>query len=59
MKLHLIREIINFIFFSCGRQMLKGVANVEMGEGHHPTANEMQRTRSGKVIKLFQEYIGI
>ncbi|XDV18435.1 hypothetical protein PO909_024133 [Leuciscus waleckii] len=28
---------------SCGRQMLKGVANVEMGEGHHPTANEMQR----------------
>lgn len=39
--------------------MLKGVANVEMGEGHHPTANEMQRTRSGKVINLFQEYIGI
>lgn len=33
---------------SCGRQMLKGVANVEMGEGHHPTANEMQRTRSAE-----------
>ncbi|CAM4521784.1 unnamed protein product [Leuciscus chuanchicus] len=36
---------------SCGRQMLKGVANVEMGEGHHPTANEMQRTRSAEVAE--------
>uniref|UniRef100_A0A9J7Z741 Phosphodiesterase n=1 Tax=Cyprinus carpio carpio TaxID=630221 RepID=A0A9J7Z741_CYPCA len=33
---------------SCGRQMLKGVASVEVVEGHHTTANEMQRTRSGK-----------
>uniref|UniRef100_A0A671SQK9 Phosphodiesterase n=1 Tax=Sinocyclocheilus anshuiensis TaxID=1608454 RepID=A0A671SQK9_9TELE len=33
---------------SCGRQMLKGVASIEVGEGHHTTANEMQRTRSGK-----------
>uniref|UniRef100_A0A672P728 Phosphodiesterase n=1 Tax=Sinocyclocheilus grahami TaxID=75366 RepID=A0A672P728_SINGR len=37
---------------SCGRQMLKGVASIEVGEGHHTTANEMQRTRSGKVNKL-------
>uniref|UniRef100_A0A671S833 Phosphodiesterase n=1 Tax=Sinocyclocheilus anshuiensis TaxID=1608454 RepID=A0A671S833_9TELE len=33
---------------SCGRQMIKGVASMEVGEGHHATANEMQRTRSGK-----------
>ncbi|KAA0723240.1 cGMP-inhibited 3',5'-cyclic phosphodiesterase B [Triplophysa tibetana] len=33
---------------SCGRQMLKGVASVEVGEGHHPAANEMQRTRSAE-----------
>ncbi|XP_073764622.1 cGMP-inhibited 3',5'-cyclic phosphodiesterase 3B isoform X2 [Danio rerio] len=31
---------------SCGRQMLKGVPSVEVVEGHHTTANEMQRTRS-------------
>uniref|UniRef100_A0A673FJD4 Phosphodiesterase n=1 Tax=Sinocyclocheilus rhinocerous TaxID=307959 RepID=A0A673FJD4_9TELE len=38
---------------SCGRQMLKGVASIEVGEGHHTTANaKMQRTRSGKVNKL-------
>ncbi|XP_057206291.1 cGMP-inhibited 3',5'-cyclic phosphodiesterase 3B [Triplophysa rosa] len=31
---------------SCGRQMLKGVASVEVGD--HPAANEMQRTRSAE-----------
>uniref|UniRef100_A0A8C1MKS6 Phosphodiesterase n=1 Tax=Cyprinus carpio TaxID=7962 RepID=A0A8C1MKS6_CYPCA len=34
---------------SCGRQMLKGVASVEVVEGHHTTANEMQRTRSAVI----------
>uniref|UniRef100_A0A8C1SFN9 Phosphodiesterase n=1 Tax=Cyprinus carpio TaxID=7962 RepID=A0A8C1SFN9_CYPCA len=29
---------------SCGRQMLKGVASMEVGESHHATANETQRT---------------
>uniref|UniRef100_A0A671S817 Phosphodiesterase n=1 Tax=Sinocyclocheilus anshuiensis TaxID=1608454 RepID=A0A671S817_9TELE len=37
---------------SCGRQMIKGVASMEVGEGHHATANEMQRTRSGKVNNI-------
>uniref|UniRef100_A0A673N0R8 Phosphodiesterase n=1 Tax=Sinocyclocheilus rhinocerous TaxID=307959 RepID=A0A673N0R8_9TELE len=37
---------------SCGRQMIKGVASMEVGEGHHATANEMQRTRSGKLLSL-------
>ncbi|TRY66595.1 hypothetical protein DNTS_014343 [Danionella cerebrum] len=33
---------------SCGRQIPKGVASSEVGEGPHTTANEMQRTRSGE-----------
>ncbi|XP_065123933.1 cGMP-inhibited 3',5'-cyclic phosphodiesterase 3B isoform X1 [Paramisgurnus dabryanus] len=33
---------------SCGRHIPKGVASAEVGEGHHPTANEMQRTRSAE-----------
>nr|XP_055057631.1 cGMP-inhibited 3',5'-cyclic phosphodiesterase 3B [Misgurnus anguillicaudatus] len=33
---------------SCGRHMPKGVASAEVGEVHHPTANEMQRTRSAE-----------
>ncbi|XP_052001499.1 cGMP-inhibited 3',5'-cyclic phosphodiesterase 3B [Xyrauchen texanus] len=36
---------------SCGRQMLKGVSSVEVGEGHHPAANEMQRTRSAEGVE--------
>ncbi|KAI2662721.1 cGMP-inhibited 3',5'-cyclic phosphodiesterase B [Labeo rohita] len=35
---------------SCGRQMLKGVASVEVGEGHHTTTNEM-RTRSAETAE--------
>lgn len=33
---------------SCGRHIPKGVASAEVGEGHHPAANEMQRTRSAE-----------
>ncbi|XP_042583468.1 cGMP-inhibited 3',5'-cyclic phosphodiesterase B-like [Cyprinus carpio] len=33
---------------SCGRQMLKSVASIEVGEGHHATGNETQRTRSAE-----------
>lgn len=33
---------------SCGRHIPKGVASAEVGEVHHPTANEMQRTRSAE-----------
>uniref|UniRef100_A0A8C2FV72 Phosphodiesterase n=1 Tax=Cyprinus carpio TaxID=7962 RepID=A0A8C2FV72_CYPCA len=51
------RGLFFVLFFcSCGRQMLKSVASIEVGEGHHATANETQRTRSGKltVIDLWQ-----
>uniref|UniRef100_A0A8C1SGQ9 Phosphodiesterase n=1 Tax=Cyprinus carpio TaxID=7962 RepID=A0A8C1SGQ9_CYPCA len=41
---------------SCGRQMLKGVASMEVGESHHATANETQRTRSGKITATPSTY---
>ncbi|XP_051988226.1 cGMP-inhibited 3',5'-cyclic phosphodiesterase 3B-like [Xyrauchen texanus] len=36
---------------SCGRQMVKGVSNVDVGEGNHPASSEMQRMRSAEGVE--------
>ncbi|XP_051501952.1 cGMP-inhibited 3',5'-cyclic phosphodiesterase 3B-like [Myxocyprinus asiaticus] len=36
---------------SCGRQMLKSVSSVEVGEGNHPASSEMQRMRSAEGVE--------